>query len=226
MLLFALIFSLGSVLELPAGLHAPFDELLGKYVTDGRVDYKGFKESEKELDVYLETLGKTDPSSLKKNEKLAFLINAYNAFTVKLILEHYPGIKSIKDISGSRRWADRRWVMGGKKYSLDTIEHEILRKEFKEPRIHFAVNCASRSCPDLLSEAYVASRIGEQLDRAAREFLARPEKGFSFKSEPGFFYGTNHYVYLSSIFKWFGEDFEDGKKTVLDFIAPHLAPEG
>ena len=133
------------------GLHATWDKLLHKYVKDGRVDYNGFSRDIKVLDGYLEKLEKEDTSGYSPEEKLAFWINAYNAFTVKLILNHYP-IKSIRKISNP--WGQRIWKAAGQILSLDYIEHKILRREFKEPRIHFAIVCASIGCPDLQNAAF------------------------------------------------------------------------
>ena len=123
----------------PADLHAAWDVLLQKHVSDGNVDYKAFQRSEAQLDAYLATLGATDPSSLSRNGQLAYWINAYNAFTLKLILNHYP-VKSIRKLE--RPWKQRFWMAAGKMHSLDQIEHAILRRKFKEPRIHFAIVCA------------------------------------------------------------------------------------
>jgi len=187
--------------EPAADLHAPFHRLLVAHVKDGAVEYRAFKDREGELDAYRAALAGVDPAALSQNGRLALWINAYNAFTLKLILERCPGIKSIKEISG--RWTQVRWVVGGKKRSLGQIEHEIRRKEFQEPRIHFAIACASKSCPILLSEAHEAQTINEQLARAARGFLADPRNGSRAESEPRLLYGTNHGVYLSSIFKRF-----------------------
>ncbi len=157
-------------------LHEPYDKLLRAYVKNGWVNYKAFKQQEARLDAYLKTLAQTDPAKLTKSERLAYWINAYNAFTIKLILRRYPKIKSIKDIPG--RWDRREWTAGGKTYSLGEIEHQILRKRFNEPRIHFALVCASKSCPDLPSEAYTAKRLERQLTAAAKQFLADTKKGF------------------------------------------------
>jgi len=206
-----------------AGIHAPLDALLRAHVKEGVVDYRALKTREQDLDRYLEALSRTDPAPLPEKARLALWINAYNAFTLKLILERYPGIKGIKDIP--RRWDLKRWTVGGKKYSLDGIEHGVLRKEFREPRIHFAIVCAARSCPDLRSEAYTAGRIDEQLSDAGRRFLSRPDKGFKALRERGLL-GTNDHVYLSQIFKWFAEDFERDGKTVIDFLIPYLPEEG
>ena len=201
-------------------LHAPFDQLLRAFVNDGRVDYASLKSHEATLDAYRAALARTDPSRLPRDERMALWINAYNAFTIKLILRRYPGITSIKDIP--RRWDTREWTVGGRRYSLAGIEHEILRKEFREPRIHFAIVCASKSCPSLASEAYVGDRIDEQLTQAARTFLADPNKGFRARREKGVLYGYNNNVYLSKVFKWFGEDFERQSGSVLNAIMPYL----
>ncbi len=202
-------------------LHTPFDQLLRAFVNDGRVDYASFKSHEATLDAYLAALARTDPSRLPREERMALWINAYNAFTIKLILRRYPGITSIKDIP--RRWDRREWTVGGRPYSLAGLEHEILRKQFGEPRIHFAIVCASKSCPSLASEAYEADRLDEQLSRAARTFLADRDNGFRARTEKGVLYGYNHYVYLSRIFKWFSEDFEKRHGSVVNGILPYLS---
>lgn len=200
------------------GRHAVFSQLLEDHVRDGVVDYAALKRREAELDRYLASLAATDPGRLSRDEQLALWINAYNAFTLKLILRHYPGIESIKDIP--QRWSTREWDVGGQLYSLEAIEHEILRKRFTEPRIHFAINCASRSCPDLASEAYTAERLETQLNRAATRFLSDPDKGLRTRREAGLLYGHNHYVYVSKIFDWFEEDFEKAAGSVSAYVAP------
>jgi hypothetical protein len=193
-------------------------------VRDGVVDYTGLKKDEESLDSYLEELDRLDPSMLDRDGQLAFWINAYNAFTLKLILDYYPGIGSIKEIPSGKRWKARLWSVNGQMYSLDDIEHKILRV-MDEPRIHFSIVCASYSCPDLMGEAYVPERIDEQLDRAAREFLANSEKGLHVAEEEGLIWGTNHVLYLSKIFDWFGEDFEEVSGSVVDFVVPHVSED-
>jgi hypothetical protein len=200
------------------GLHAGFDQLLSVFVSAGRVDYECFQARENELDRYLSTLARTDPATLPEGARMALWINAYNAYTIKLVLTRYPELESIRDIP--RRWKIRRWTVGGERYSLDDIEHEILRKEFDEPRIHFAIVCASISCPDLAPEAYTAERLEEQLDRAARDFLASPDKGFRLEAVPG--EGARRAeVRLSSIFKWFRKDFER-RGSLIEYVLPLL----
>ncbi len=212
-----------AVVTAEAGIHASFDALVRAFVRNGAVDYRCFHTHEAALDAFLATLGRTDPDALSRDAALALWINAYNAFTIKLILSRYPRIGSIKDIP--RRWDRRDWVVGGRRYSLNDIEHEILRKEFVEPRIHFAIVCASASCPTLAAEAYVAGRLDEQLNRAARGFLADPSRGVRLEVEQPGSDGGRARVYLSAIFKWFREDFETRAGSLIDFILPYLPPQ-
>lgn len=198
-----------------AGAHVLFDQLLRSFVADGVVDYRCFKQHEEQLDRYLAQLNATNPEDLLRDGKVAFWINAYNACTIKLILENYPEIESIRDLS--RPWKRETWGVGGKLYSLDQMENAILRKY--DPRIHFAIVCASFSCPDLQPEAFVAARLDAQLDAATRAFLADEAKGLRVASEPGTLWGTNHNLYLSSIFNWYGEDFEGG---LVAYVTPYL----
>jgi hypothetical protein len=165
--------------------HQAFDELLKKHVTkDGIVDYKGFIQDKAKLEKYLDLLSNNAPDRGKwsKDEQLAYWINAYNAFTVKLIVDNYP-VKSIQDFIPTVKiplvntvWHIKFFKIGGKEASLDEIEHKILRKEFEEPRIHFAINCASFSCPPLLNEAFFPEKIDQQLDRW-QEHLSMIPKG-------------------------------------------------
>ncbi len=175
-----------------------YGELLGKYVKEGVVDYRGLKSEEGKLDQYLDLLNQTNPDELARNEQLALYINAYNAYTLKLILKNYP-VDSIKDIGG---WFKGPWKIsfckiGGKTFTLDEIEHEIIRPRFKDPRVHFAVNCASKGCPPLISEPYEASILDQQLDANTRSFLNDPERNRL----------EGNKLSVSKIFKWFGEDF-------------------
>lgn len=203
-----------------AGLHAPFDRMLRAWVRDGRVDYRCFQANEAMLDRYLAALNAADPDALSRSDALAFWINAYNAYTIKLILDRYPRLKSIKDFW--RPWGRSDWRVGGREYSLDNIEHGILRKRFGEPRIHFAIVCASTSCPKLAPEAYVGGRIDEQLTQAAQGFLADRERGHRLETAAD---GGDATLRLSSIFKWFGEDFESKAGSLLAFVTPYL-PQG
>ena len=185
--------------------HTQWNILLSKYVSkDGKVNYKGFKKDEKALQKYLEVLQKSTPSeSWTKSEKLAFWINAYNAFTVQLILDHYP-VKSIKDIKNP--WGKEFIVIGDENYSLEDIEHKILRK-MNEPRIHFAIVCASYSCPDLLNTAFTAENMEQQLDASAKRFVNDTSKNTTSKDK----------IEISKIFDWFSGDFEK-QGSLIDFI--------
>jgi hypothetical protein len=197
---------------------------LEEYVHVGNVNYRRLKENEADLDKYLYRLNMTNPFVMDKKDRLAFWINAYNAFTLKLILNYYPGIKSIKDISSRRRWKASIWAVNGKLYSLDHIGHNILRK-MNEPRIHFAIAYASESCPDLLSEAYLPDKLDEQLNKATKRFLTDHKKGLKILEEEGVLWGTNYILYLSPIFRRFEEDFIEGSSSVVEFILPYTDEE-
>ena len=181
--------------------HRLYGELLEQYVQNGVVDYQGFKNEEARLDRYLKILEKTDTVSLSRNERFAFYINAYNAWTIKLILSAYPGIRSIKDLGSIFRspWKKKIARIDGDILSLDAIEHDILRPRFKDPRIHFAVNCASKSCPPLRSEPY----RGDVLDRQLTEMT----EAFINDADHNRLEGTT--LAVSSIFKWYAGDFND-----------------
>ncbi len=181
--------------------HRIYGELLEKYVSNGEVDYGGFKKEEARLGAYLKVLEKVDPESLSRDEQFAFYVNAYNAWTIQLILTGYPGIASIKDLGSLFRspWEKKICRIDGKVITLDHIEHDILRPRFKDPRVHFAVNCASKGCPPLLAEPYVGSRLERQLDRVTRAFINDPKR-YRFEGDT---------LFVSRIFKWFSEDFND-----------------
>jgi len=185
--------------------HSKWNILLQKNVSkNGIVDYKGFQKDSKQLQSYLGVLAANVPTkSWSKNAVLAYWINAYNAYTVKLILDNYP-VKSIKDINDP--WGKKFFTLGTSKYSLEQIEHEILRK-MSEPRIHFAINCASFSCPNLLNEAYTEANLEKQLTTVAKNFINDKSKNTI----------TSNKVEISKIFDWFSGDFKK-KGTVIDFL--------
>ena len=183
--------------------HSTWTQLLRKYVKGRTVNYKGMASERAKLDRYLDALSSNPPqSNWSRNEKLAYWINAYNAYTVQLILDNYP-LKSIRDLKGGKPWDDKFITIGGKRYSLNDIEHQTIRKQFDEPRIHFAVNCASVSCPKLLDEAYTADKLEQQLEAQTRDYI-----------NSRFNKVTKNSLQLSSIFDWYGEDFDD----VADFV--------
>lgn len=185
--------------------HKIFNQLLQKHVSEkGDVDYLGFKTDYKKLRSYIFELGKNTPQNdWLKEEKLVYWINAYNAFTIDLILRNYP-LNSIKDIKDP--WGQRLWKLDKKWYNLNEIEHQILRK-MNEPRIHFAIVCASYSCPKLQNEAFTAEKLETQLTKVTSDFLNDSERNSIYKNS----------LELSKIFKWFKKDFEQNG-TLIDFI--------
>lgn len=205
--------------------HDAWSRLLHKYVHgEGDVDYTGWKASATDLqalDSYLETLSRADPRQpAGRAARLAFWINAYNALTVKGILREYP-TTSIQNhvgwLFGYNIWRDLRLVVGDRPYSLGAIEHEVLRQQ-NEPRIHFALVCASRGCPRLLNEAYTALRLEEQLAANTRAFFADPLK-FSWTSE------RPAELHISPILDWYADDFGTTEADRLQSIVPWLPQE-
>ncbi len=181
--------------------HEIWAELLGKYIKPNGVNYTGFKKDEERLDQYLKVLENTDPEKLPRNEQYAYYINAYNAWTIKLILSDYPGVKSIKDFGTILKspW-QKKWVrVNGDVITLDHVEHEILRPRYKDPRVHFAINCSAASCPPLRPEPYLADKLDQQLDHSTRLFVNDAD---SYRLE-------GNTLYVSRIFKWFSEDFNE-----------------
>ncbi len=196
--------------------HATFDSLLHKYVnTAGWVDYKGFIRDSALFNSYLNLLSKGYPTdkNWNKNEQKAYWINAYNAFTIKLICDHYP-VGSIKDIKKGVSFVSDTWTIDfikieGKMYNLNNIEHGILRPKYNDPRIHAAVNCASKSCPKLLNEAFKADKLDEQLDMMMKTFINDPTRNKITSSKK---------AELSKIFTWFAGDFKKSNPSVIAFI--------
>jgi len=185
--------------------HDLWQKVLSKNVsTAGVVNYTGIKTSPKDLNTYLKQLAENRPSeSDKSNAAMAYWMNAYNAFTVKLIVDNMP-LKSIKDLDNGSPW-DRKWVkLGGSTYSLNNIEHDILRKNWKDGRIHFAVNCAAISCPPLSNIAFTASNHNAQLDKLTKKFINSKKYNTVTASS----------LILSKIFDWYKEDFG----TLIDFV--------
>jgi hypothetical protein len=187
--------------------HTPYAKVIREFVQQPYVDYSALKKGRAALDASIDAFAQ--PSSAEeqgwpREQRLAFWINAYNAFTLRAIVDHYP-IKgswfsfqprnSIRQIDGV--WTTMAWQAAGRRVTLDDIEHKILRAELKEPRIHFAINCASISCPPLPPEPYLAPTLDTQLDAAARRYLGSPE-GLKVDGQT---------LRVSSILRWYGEDF-------------------
>jgi hypothetical protein len=195
--------------------HDIWDKLLHKHVDQqGWVDYKGFRQDSTELNQYLSLLESSHPDdkTWSRNEQMAYWINAYNAYTVKLIIRNYP-VASIKDIKKGVAFVnsvwDIKWIkIGGYTYDLNNIEHNILRPVFKDARIHAAVNCASYSCPPLRAEAFTAEKLDMQLDDAMRTFVNDPLRNQVTADNPK----------GSEIFKWFKGDFEQNGQNLRAFL--------
>lgn len=195
--------------------YATYAAVLRAHVVPPRVDYRGLKASRSGLDravAEFDSPAAGREPGWSRDQRLAFWINAYNAFTLRAIIDHYPiqsgpltlqPRNSIRQIDGV--WTKLKWRAAGRTVTLDDIEHQILRPEFKEARIHFAVNCASISCPPLVAEPYRPGTLEVQLDAAARTYLASSQglqvDGDTFR--------------VSSIFKWYGGDFVDGYAALL-----------
>lgn len=200
--------------------HSALGKILGTYVKDGMVDYASLKKNRAGLDGYLgETaaVSKKDFDGWTEDQQLAFLINVYNAETLQLIIDNYP-VKSIKKIGSlfGTPWDVKSVQLFGKITTLNAVEHDILRKDYQEPRIHFAIVCAANGCPPLRSEAFVADQLDAQLEDQAKVFLGQKEKN----RVDG---GT---LYLSSIFDWFEGDFTTGKaKTVAEYVNPWFSED-
>lgn len=178
--------------------HSAFDALLKTYVSNGGdVDYAGIKSQVATLDKYLGFLSQNVPTSgSNKNEVLAFWINAYNANTIKLIVDNYP-VASIMDLYGGKAF-DKKWItIGGESLSLNDIENNKIRAKFNEPRIHFAVNCAAKSCPPLLNKAWTADNVQSNLESRALAFVNNST--YNKLSSAG--------IQISKIFEWYAKDF-------------------
>ncbi|MFN4080001.1 MAG: DUF547 domain-containing protein [Saprospiraceae bacterium] len=195
--------------------HQIWDELLRKHVRDdGMVDYAAFMADTPRLNDYLRLLESAHPDARawSRNEQMAYWINAYNAYTIQLVLRNYP-VSSIKDIKRGLAFVNSVWDIKfiniqGHTYDLNNIEHNILRPAFKDARIHAAVNCASFSCPRLLPEAYRAEALDAQLDKVMRGFINDPLRNriSAGKGE------------VSSIFKWFSSDFKRDAGSVRRYL--------
>ena len=192
-----------------------FDSLLQKNVDKtGRVDYQSLKNNETLLDNYLAYIQNNEPTKeWSSNKKKAFWINTYNAYTIKIILNNYP-LKSIRDIKidGKTAWKIPFVKIGQKRYTLDQIEHKILRKKFNDPRIHVGINCASVSCPRLWNFAFTEDNIASSLDNLMKVFINDTTRNKISKKN----------VALSEIFNWFSKDFiKNG--TIINYLNTYAA---
>ena len=192
-----------------------FDSLLQKNVDKtGRVDYQSLKNNETLLDNYLAYIQNNEPTkNWSSNKKKAFWINTYNAYTIKIILNNYP-LKSIRDIKidGKTAWKIPFVKVGQKRYTLDQIEHEILRKKFNDPRIHVGINCASVSCPRLWNFAFTEDNIASSLDNLMKEFINNTTRNKISKNN----------LEISEIFNWFSKDFMKNG-TIINYLNTYAA---
>lgn len=206
--------------------HSALTKVLQQYVKQvgttqsTAVQYAQLKKNRTGFDAYikqLEQLNKAEFEGFTVKQKLAFWINVYNAYTLQLIIDNYP-VKSIKEIKGggllsvfSSPWKIEFIPLFGKKIHLDEVEHEIIRKQFDEPRIHFAVNCASISCPSLMNEAFTAKQLDQQLDKMAKNFITN-----SLKNKVD---SKKKTLSISKIFDWYGGDFDKKHGGPVQYIA-------
>ncbi len=197
--------------------HCVYGLVLHDFVTgEGFVDYTSLSKKPENLDLYISELEKADADSLSNYEYLALMLNAYNAFTLKLIIEH-KGIESIKDISSAKRWDDKRWHVGDKTLSLNEIEHDIIRKRYGEPLVHFALVCAAKSCPKLRNEPFTGSKLLSQLNDQATHFFSQ-QQNFRWDAD-------SNKVYLSEILDWFRYDFAENERGVVEYAVNYIDPQ-
>ena len=205
--------------------HSQFSSLLKAYVKRdktglNRVDYKGFKTKQGDLKAYIQSLEAVKVTSLSKSEQFAYWANLYNAVTINVVLDAYP-VKTIKDIDispglfSNGPWGKKLVTIEGTKISLDDIEHQILRKVHKDPRVHYAVNCASVGCPNLQTEAFVGSKLEAQLEKAAKDYV---------NSNRGAVVKGNR-LSISKIYIWFKKDFGGNDAGILAHLKKYAAPE-
>lgn len=205
-----------------------YRQVLADYVDErGLVDYQGLQQNREQLDRFNQSLGAVSPATYgnwDQAEQIAFLINAYNAFTLQSIIDQEPLKASIRDIRGV--WNRRKFNLAGSEKTLDNIEHDILRQEFNEPRIHVALVCAAKSCPPLRNEPYLPATLETQLADQTTKFAASPH-GLQIDRQ-------DNRVYLSAIFKWYGKDFipsygvaakfggNESQRAVLNYFSAQL----
>ncbi len=209
-LLVLMFLGIASCLKAQNPSHDTWNTLLTKYVSaSGVVNYAGIKNERTQLDTYLTSLSKGIAANASKNEKMAFWINAYNAFTVKLIIDNYP-TQSIKNLKGGKPWDTKFISIAGNSYSLNDIEHNILRKEYFDARLHFVLVCAAKSCPKLLNKAYTAQNLSAEMDNQARIFINDTSKNKI----------TAEKAQISELFNWYKDDFlkTADVKNIQDYI--------
>ncbi len=204
--------------------HSLFTQVLKEYVKDGRINYKGLKDDAR-FRQYIRILEESDPPSIAPEDTLAYWLNVYNAFTLKVVCDHYP-LESIRDLNNgplifaylfrTTVWDKELITLNGKPYTLDQVEHEYIRP-IGDARVHFAMVCAAKSCPSLRTEAYSTDRVNDQLDQQGRLFMSQAKKNR--------FDLPNKRIFISKIFDWFEEDFVRDSGSVIKFIARFVSPD-
>ena len=211
--------------------HSPFDQVLQEYVDDqGLVRYAALAQDRAQLDAYVDSLGHASPASHPdrfptRAHELAYWINAYNAFTLRGVIDAYP-IASVKDAFALSGFFNRQtFVAGGREMTLDHLENQIIRPTYQEPRIHFAVNCAALSCPQLENRAFTGPDLDARLERALTRFA----------QDPNHVRLQEQQLYLSKILDWYGEDFSvwfppdrpnpEDMPTIVNYLRPYLPSE-
>jgi hypothetical protein len=198
------------VVQIRAEIHKTWDNLLKKHVSSsGKVNYEGFVKDKDELLKYIKELQSfhKDVSSWGKNKRLAYWINVYNVVTVKLITDNYP-LKSIQDLNGGKAWDLKLIDLGGVSYTLNVIENKIIRPKYNESRIHFAVNCAAKSCPKIMNRAWTEDNIQRYLAKQTRAFVANTKENSISANK----------IELSKIFDWYKVDFGGGNSKLIEYI--------
>ena len=198
--------------------HDLFNQVLQEHVDEnGQVNYTKLKANPEKFEAYLDLLAFANPEELSYNERLTFWVNAYNALVIKGVVNHYP-ITSVRKVKLFNGFFSRlKFQVAGKMYTLDEIEHGTIREEFVDPRVHFVLVCASKSCPPLWNRAYTAETIEERLETATFNFVRNPEQVRIDRAK--------RRVYVSKIFKWYEGDFKEGYDGTVDFLSDYLPPE-
>jgi Protein of unknown function, DUF547 len=198
--------------------HRAWGRVLAARVRDGTVDYSALKKHPTELNAYLDdmaSISRVQFDGWTQPQQMAFLINLYNAATLKLVVDYYP-VSSIKKIGGlfESPWKLKVVRLWGEKVTLDHLEHDLLRTMYREPRLHFALVCAAKSCPPLRSEAYTGDQLSRQLEDQGKLFLAQKDKNR--------FEAATKTLWLSPIFKWYEADFTRGDVSLATYVEPFL----
>ena len=198
--------------------HALFEQVLQEYVdADGNVNYAALKANPDTLEAYLDKLAVAAPTEMSYNAQMAFWINAYNALVIKGVVDRYPttSVRKLKPLRGF--FSRLKFQVAGKTYTLNQIEHDVIRMEFVDARIHFALVCASRGCPPLENRVFLPETIEAQLDDVTLKFVTNPAKVRLDRSA--------RQVFLSKIFEWYADDFTEGYTGVADFLSDYLSSE-